>query len=296
MEQPRFEYYQDLKEEKISKRTFIWFVVILISIFSIIFVTNIFFQKSYRYITVNGLSMQPTLNSSSKLINGKNVQDGVYIKLTNEEVDYNDIIIVDKTKEADHTIIKRLLGFGGDKISIIKMNIGGKEEYRFLRIKSSDSRVEVVQEDYISGTCHDIFGGEYQLGYSTWSAITDINYNSIKYEQLFYYTFLWDYELEIEKTFNVSYQTFTYQNITYRDVKFFEIEKDKIFYMGDNRTGSSDARSSGTEFQNKIIGKVVSITHNSTSFQNSPLYLFERVRGYLEVIWKEIIEIFSWKG
>lgn len=295
MEKIYYEYYQDVKEDKISKRTFIWFVVILVFFYSTIFVTNILFQQNYRYITVNGLSMQPTLNANPVYINGKNVQDGVYIRIT-DKADYGDIIIIDKIEEANHTIIKRLLGKEGDRISIAKLNINGKQEYRFLRVKASDSRVEVLYEDYIEGTCIDNSGNKYQIGYDTWSTISSVQDNSNKYEELFYKTFLWDSENQVTITENVYEYDFTYNNVEYQNVKFYEIEEDHIFYMGDNRTGSSDARLTGTDTESKILGRVVTITHNSTSYRNSFFFWFERTKGYLEIIWKEIIYNFAWKA
>jgi hypothetical protein len=66
--------------------------------------------------------------------------------------------------------------------------------------------------------------------------------------------------------------------------------------MGDNRTNSQDARMNGTEAVSKVIGKVVKVTRNSTSSQNSIFWLFSRTKGYLEIIWDEIVNYFAWKA
>ena len=291
MDRPIYEYFQDKRDNKVSKRTFILFASILICFYLIVFVTNIFFQQSYRYVAINGLSMQPTFNASPVFVNGKSVSDGVYIKLT-QDVDYGDIIIIDKTDEANHTIIKRLLGKGGDRISIAKLKINGSEEYRFLRVKSGSSRVEIVNEKYIAGVCTDTSGQKYSLGYQNWSRVSSYTDNYIKYESSFYGTFIWGKEEEVDYFL----YDFSYSGQSYEDVKFFEIEPGKIFYMGDNRTGSSDARSTGTEYSSKIIGKVVVTTKGSNVGKITLLSLFSKAKGYLEVVWKEIINIFSWKA
>ena len=293
MERQNYEYFRDERDDRISKRTFLTFAFILVFFYTIVFVTNIFFQQSYMYITVNGMSMQPTLNSRPVSENGKSVQDGVYVKLT-KNADYGDIIIVDRIEESNHTVIKRLLGKEKDKISIIKLNINGSEEYRFLRIKAGDTRVEVVYEKYINGACYDTSGNKYQLGYQNWSSlgISEID-NFIKYEPSFYNTFLADETGDASRIFTYDV---LYSGQTYNSVKFYEIEDDKMFYMGDNRTGSTDCRTNGTEDVDKIIGKVEVIAHNASSPKNSPIYFLNKTKGYLEVIWKEIINIFSWKA
>lgn len=286
-----YEYFQDERENKISRKTFLTFAFILVFFYTIVFITNIFFQQSYMYITVNGMSMQPTLNVRPVAIDRKSVQDGVYVKLT-KDADYGDIIIIDRTEESNHTVIKRLLGKGKDKISIAKLNINGAEEYRFLRIKSGDSRVEVVNEKYINGTCYDASGNKYQVGYQSWALDPAEIDNYIKYEPSFYGTFFAEEENESKIfTYDVSYS-----GQIYHAVKFYEIEENKIFYMGDNRMGSTDCRKTGTESADKIIGKVAVIAHNASSSKNSPIYFLYKTKGYLEVIWKEIINIFSWKA
>ena len=291
MDRPKYEYYKDKRDNKVSKRTFVLFATILICFYAIVFVTNLYFQQNYRYVAINGLSMQPTFNANPVFVNGKSVSDGVYIKLT-QNADYGDIIIIDKMDEANHTIIKRLLGKEGDRISIAKLKINGAEEYRFLRVKSGDSRVEVVSEKYISGVCTDTTGQKYTLGYQNWSRVSAFTDNNIKYESSFYGTFIW----EREEGSDYYLYDFTYNGQSYEDVKFFEIEPGKIFYMGDNRTGSSDARSTGTEFSDKIIGKVVVSTKGSNVGRLTLASLYSKAKGYLEVIWKEIINIFSWKA
>ena len=267
-----YQYYQDEKDDKISQRLFMIFVFILLLFYLALFITNIFFQQSFRYVTINGTSMQPTLNPNPVEVEDGFVQDGVYIKLT-QDIDYNDIIIIDKSvdnSEYNQTIIKRVLGFEYDKISIAKVEVDGKSTYRFMRIKSGTNKVEIIYEDYIKS-------------YDLWNAITSITDGGIDYENIFYKTFLMGNNVSLEYVEGVGY------------VKFYQIQQNQIFYMGDNRTGSSDARSSGTENIEKVIGKVVEISHNSTNIQNSLFWWFNRVVTYLKIIGKQIIEYFAWK-
>ena len=176
-----YEYYKDEKEERISQRIFFIFVFILLLFYAILFVTNIAFQQNYRYITINGMSMQPTLNPDPVIIDGNAVQDGVYIKLT-QDVTYNDIVIIDKTEPGatkPMTVIKRALAFGGDKISIAKVKIEGQalSSYRFMRIKEGTNQVEVLYEDYIKS-------------YDLWDLFSSVNDNGIEYEAYFYEQFI----------------------------------------------------------------------------------------------------------
>ncbi len=292
----RYSYFLDEKEERVSRRIFASFIVILICVFAIVFSVNIYFEKHYEYITITGLSMQPTLNAEPVVVNGKNVQDGVYIKL-GTEADYGDIIIVDKSDSLGKTVIKRLLGKGGDKISILRMNIDGKNEYRFLRVKANTSNVEVLEESYISGECLSSNGAERTIGYSTWTSNISANFDyGNYYESQFYATYLWDSENQTFRTDSVSKYTFTYQGVDYTNIKFYQLGQNKIFYMGDNRAESSDARHTGSEDQSKIKGKVVTVTHNSTTAQNSFFYRFNRLIGYFDVLWQEIIKIFAWNA
>ena len=147
---PYEEHYQDKKAEKVALRLFYIFVYILLIFYGIMFVTDIAFNMKYRYITVEGLSMQPTLNTNPILDGDKYYQDGVYVLLT-QEVDYNDIVIVSRPNDVkgqpNYTVIKRAIAFEGDKISIVKLPTGEYDmfglpitEYRLVLQKKGEKK------------------------------------------------------------------------------------------------------------------------------------------------------------
>ena len=273
-EQRLYQYYKDEKEGKISQRVLIWCLVILVVFYVLLFITNSWFQNNYRYVTINGTSMQPTLNPNPVNINGNDVQDAVYIKLTSEDITYGDIIIIDKsTYNYNTSVIKRLLALDGDQISIAKVHVvQGNEnytEYRFMRIKEGSSEIEIVYEDYIAG-------------YGIWNSYVPILDNEVYYEPYFYRMFLEDS------------QTTTHYVEGVGNVKFYTVMPGQIFYMGDNRTGSTDARWTGTDSQENVIGRVVSIVHNSTSIKNSLFWWTGRIKEYFAIVFDEIIKYFAW--
>ena len=273
-EQRLYQYYKDEKEGKISQRVLIWCLVILVVFYVLLFITNSWFQNNYRYVTINGTSMQPTLNPNPVNINGNDVQDAVYIKLTSEDITYGDIIIIDKsTYNYNTSVIKRLLALDGDQISIAKVHVvqgdDNYTEYRFMRIKEGSSEIEIVYEDYIAG-------------YGIWNSYVPILDNEVYYEPYFYRMFLEDS------------QTTTHYVEGVGNVKFYTVMPGQIFYMGDNRTGSTDARWTGTDSQENVIGRVVSIVHNSTSIQNSLFWWTGRIKEYFAIVFDEIIKYFAW--
>lgn len=299
----QYRYFQDVKDEKMAERIFYIFIYILLIFYIIVFVCNIAFQNSYSYVTIRGTSMQPTLNADPIYEDGYAFQDAVYVRLT-KDIDYGEIIIIDKSEEKDRssTIIKRVLGFEGDKITIAKLPIlqedgSTRTEYRFIRIKDEpNSNVEILYEDYISGYVN----GSYKDGYGVWNiepAVLDISeegsgINTILYEQEFYLNYIYNNS-------NVVIENVAYNGQVY-SMKFFVIGSDKqdsdpdqIFYMGDNRTGSSDARFTGTEGMDRVVGRVVSIVHDGYSLRNSPWSWLNNLKEYLIIIWNEIERYFS---
>lgn len=276
-------YYGDDREEKSSRKVFIWLAGIFSAIFIFFFVVDLAMLQKYQFILIGGSSMQNTLNPDAGLWEG---QDGVYILLT-QDVTYGDIIV---RKKYDGTqIIKRVVAMEGDKICIARVEVGEgdnkKDQIRFMRIKAGTNTLEVLEETYIKnyGVVDPNTGKD---GYEAWDEFETrnsytFNENSPTYPREFYEKYIQGKE-DITKIM--------YQN---KEYMFATIPEGKIFYMGDNRTNSDDCRKEGPQSASEIVGKVVRISHNVYSFKNSPFYLFNYAGGYLGLIWDEIVSYFS---
>ncbi len=273
MEQlPNYKYFAKEKEEKISNKLFFKFVIILFSIYAIIFGVVFVYHANFEYVKINGGSMQPTLNNNPTEINGEDVQDGVYIKVT-DRVDYGDIVVISTNKQEDESIIKRALAFGGDYVTIASVEYDGTRDYRFMRVKKGSDEVEIIYEDYIKS-------------YDYWNMIEGEFVNDVEYEGVLYSNFIY---LEYQtKTFSVELDG------EQRNVVFFEVPENDIFYMGDNRTGSRDARSTGTKAQKDVLGYVVRVVHNGTIIKQNPVkWFFHSVGDFFSIIWREIMIFFG---
>ena len=70
------------------------FIYALLVAFALILILGIAFENGYGYVTIQGTSMQPTLNPDPVYIQGQGTfQDAVFIKYT-QDVDYGDIIVI----------------------------------------------------------------------------------------------------------------------------------------------------------------------------------------------------------
>ena len=288
-EKPYTQYFLEKREQKAASVVFRRFVCFVLVVFFIFFAINYSFNQKYTYITISGKSMQPTLNPSPTLItyyeNGIQkeswVQDGVYVEETND-VSYNDIIIIENTVSSEKkTIIKRALAFGGDYITIAKIKLeDGTSEFRFMRIKSNTSKVELLQENYIKS-------------YRAWTDIYSPSQEQMPQDEG---TQTVVYEVEFFETFYKSAydsKLVPVKELGGEEVRFFKVPENEVFYMGDNRTNSTDSRWSGTVKKQKISGKVVQIVSNGTYFEGNYFYGFSRFGGFLSVVWKEILRFFG---
>lgn len=289
---PYEEHYQDRKAEKVALRLFYIFVYILLIFYGIMFVTDIAFNTKYRYITVEGLSMQPTLNTNPILDGDKYYQDGVYVLLT-QEVDYNDIVIVSRPNDVkgkpNYTVIKRAIAFEGDKISIVKLPTGEYDmfglpitEYRLVLQKKGEKEAKVVYEDYIKS-------------YAEWDYIASTSYEGLRYDSDFYHDYI---QKGLTTTATVTYQNKLSETVS-EEVELFTIGSDsdtddrQVFYLGDNRLGSKDSRENGTTDQSMIVGKVIYIVRDSYSLKNSAFGWFNKVKYFFVIIWNEIVDYFA---
>ncbi|MBP3344707.1 MAG: signal peptidase I [Clostridia bacterium] len=286
-ERPFYKYYKDEQSEKTASKIFVRFICFAIVIYAVLFGINYYFNANYTYITINGISMQPTLNPDPyllvKTVNGIRksdyVQDGVYIRET-QDIDYNDIIIIANIF-ADKTIIKRALAFDGDYITIARIETDdGQNEYRFMRVKENTSTVEVVEEEYIKS--YQVWSNAYTVSQS--QRPQDPSTAEIVYEPLFFNSF-----------YNKGYESrlFSVHEADGEQVRFFKVPDGQFFYMGDNRTNSTDGREKGTTKVDNIVGKVVKIVSNGTDYPGNNFWWLNRLGGLISVLWDDILRFFG---
>lgn len=101
-----------------------WIAIVFLVYVCIVFYA---FSNYFEAVSVKGRSMIPTYNTSGG-------EDTVYVH--EGEYGYGDIVIIDTTEK---TIIKRIIGLGGDRIELKKVD----DEYRIFRNGT------MIDEDYI---------------------------------------------------------------------------------------------------------------------------------------------------
>ncbi len=277
----KYKYFKNEYEERVSNKLFKRFLIALFIFYILLIVCFQTFFTNFTYVTILGQSMQPTLNKNPVFVDFQDyetkqfISDGVYVKYTHD-VDYNDIVIIDNRGIKD-TIIKRTLGLAGDYVSIAKVaNEMGGSEYRFMRRKKNSATVEILYENYIRD-------------YEEWSLDPEFEAeNGVVYDREFYKTFMVYNQYEYQ-TFKVSLDG----GKTQSDVIFFKVPENQIYYMGDNRAHSTDSRDDGTISTEKIVGKVVEIVPRGTKFKGNGTWWWNRVVGFINVVWKEILRFFG---
>ena len=106
MEQENLENKKTTKKQsKVSKFFTVLFFVLIVFMASVLLTSLIMRAKGYFLVTVDGDSMERTIQDDDKLV-----------ALKNAKVDYGDIIIVRDVKSYD--LIKRAIAFSGDTVEI----------------------------------------------------------------------------------------------------------------------------------------------------------------------------------
>lgn len=280
-EKPYYKYFQEEKDDKISQKIFIKFIVMFFVFYLVVIGLSYAFYQNFTYITISGKSMMSTLNPEPVPVKTERgieyLQDGVYIKRTHD-VEYEDIVVLDTSSQNSKnksTIIKRVIALEGDYVSIVKLEREkGDYAYHVLRVKANTNKVEVLNEEYI-------------YSYENWTddgSEWDVTISGVTYEHDFYTNFI-DFNY-ISKTFNV-------KDLDEAEVTFFQVPEDNFFFLGDNRANSNDSRSLGFLNLSKIDGRVVDIVRDGSEYKGNNLWWFNRAKGFFRVIWKEILVFFG---
>lgn len=286
---------QFLQHKKEKNGSFFIFFCAILFILLLVNVTDLLFNLKYGYVVVENVSMQPTLNPSPL---EDDRQDAVFIERT-QKLSYGDIVIVDRSEERPgYSVIKRVVAFSGDKISLVMLPVGegGAMEMRLIRIKEGDSTRQIV---YTGQDDEYVIYESYIKSYDEWNGLglseSGYSYSEDNFAQGVCY-----YDVGFLENFINKYPTeiipVTAGGMTYQ-VRFFtvgsDLDEQALFCMGDNRAESKDSRDTGSAKLNKVIGKVISIIRNAMAHEND-FFNWAKVLGeYLRLIFKEIIAYFT---
>lgn len=258
-----FIQYSDKKVKNETKGLTAYFFVtiplyIVLLFFLIFFVWYTVFISTHSFYAVSGPSMKNTLNSEVSDVDPNTSYDAVYIDRSTKARMF-DIIVIDR--EGESSVIKRLMAVEGDYITIAK---GTTEEgnscWYFYRIPNGTD-LETFTDEQARLNEESGENGYSIRGYDSWyqqknaetllQVTVDGQEYSNTYEQNFYDHFLMGYSSQ-------SQDYFTSAN----GLVYVKVPKGKIFYMGDNRGFSKDARVNGFGEFSSIVGRAEFIVYD----------------------------------
>ena len=270
------EYIQYSKEKKNKEtRSIAWYLFthitlyIVLIFFLIFFAWYTWFLVTHRYYIVEGTSMQPNLNSSIILENES--EDAVYVYL-NGNIKFGDIVVLDTNSD---DIIKRVMGLGGDYVTIAK---SGDNFYVYRIPKESmvlDENGNIIGsllEDNNARLLENEANFGYTIDYESWSKVSYVISGSWTYESQFYDKFI--------KNADES-ELFTSSN----GLIYVKVPEDYVFCLGDNRATSRDSRYYGFFSMNEVVGNVDIIVYDY-SFEN-------RILQVISFYYKQVEEFFA---
>lgn len=271
------EYIQYSKEKKNKEtRSIAWYLFthitlyIVLIFFLIFFAWYTWFLVTHRYYIVEGTSMQPNLNSSIILENES--EDAVYVNIYGE-IKFGDIVVLDTGSSDD--IIKRVMGLGGDYVTIAK---SGDNFYVYRIPKESmvlDENGNIIGsllEDNNARLLENEANFGYTIDYKSWSKVSYVISGSWTYESQFYDKFI--------KNADES-ELFTSSN----GLIYVKIPEDYVFCLGDNRETSQDSRYYGFFSMEEVVGNVDIIVYDY-SFGN-------RILQVISFYYKQVEEFFA---
>lgn len=210
-----------LYNPKIVKNT-TWDIIPNIFLFSagfFFFILILFHFFTYSYFIVKNSSMIPTLNNNS---NGLN--DAVYVNRY-ASVEVGDIVVV--KNHQSYSVIKRIIGFGGDKIGFVtKLNDDNEVVRKLVRIPNGLQTYYEFDEYYLEND----------------------KVNEYAFER---------FQSLIAKSNNVE---------IIDGIDFYVIGENEIFYLGDNRVSSFDCLNYGSVDEKLLVGKVELIVKEQKFF------------------------------
>jgi len=272
----KVEYSQDLFDEsKLNRkgknfwpRFFFAIFVIYIIAFVIFMSLYLGFKSKYECVPVQGMSMQPTINENVKPNDPENPnQRADWVYISKEEIDYGDIVVFDAREHnlKNDRLIKRVIALEGDAVTIVKKH---NPEYNrpvftvclvkaenLVDGKIDDNEIIVLNEDYIT----DPYEWTYNSSYT--------NFPSNPYDLVFDKTFL-----TIENASNLI--------VDNNGIIYTIVPKGEFFYLGDNRSGSSDSRARKTDLVSSVRGVVQFMVKDAESSSSALLVQAREVIKY----------------
>ena len=275
------------KKNSVLSKVFFGIFISYIILFVIFMASYIAFKARFTCIPVTGRSMQPTINASvikGDPNNPDEVADWVYIE--KRDYKYEDIVVFDakKYQNEELCLIKRLLAFGGDAVTIIKMDT---LEYNEPVYKICRAKAQTIADGSVDPEDIEVLDEKYTTDPYDWT------YNSI------YATNEPLYDFHFKQTFFSSGKYEVIMDTT--GIMYAIIPENEFFYMADNRSEGSDSRSRGTEKMSAIRGAVeihVKDAESSSSalwvqIREVCKYYFEIIGDFFSNLWVDLEKSFD---